>query len=109
MSTQINQYLIYGARLDYKDYPDSEMFEKFLDSAFDDVMNPGGLHCLFDGMDGKYIYIGRCFAKSKNHAHLDSREIAPVSPDIAEMTRLLIKAELGIEAPMAFHFVTHYR
>ena len=29
--------------------------------------------------------------------------------ELSEMIRLLIKAELGIEEPMALHFITHYR
>jgi len=35
--------------------------------------------------------------------------IEPVSDELAEMTRLLVKAELGIKEPMALHLITHYR
>lgn len=114
MSVQINQYLIYGAILSYEEYGKSdggyERFEKYTDSAFKaDDMNPGGLHCLFDGMNGKYIVIGRCLKKSVDGQFLESMEIEPISHDLAEMTRLLVKSELGIDEPMALHLITHYR
>ena len=109
MSTQINQYLIYGAKLDYVKYSMDARFEKFEDNAFDDKMNPNGLHCLCDGMNGDYIYIGRCLKKSSNNEFLSDTEIVPFDPDLAEMTRLLIKSELGIEEDMKLYLVTHYR
>ena len=114
MSVQSNQYLIYGAKLDYKTYGKPEgaygRFEKHLDSAFQvDDLNPGGLHCLFDGMDGKYVVIGRCIKKSAEGETIGDMVIEPVNKELAEMTRLLVKAELGIEEPMALHLITHYR
>ena len=110
MSVQVNQYLIYGVKLNYKDYESRyEEFEPFMDSAFKNDMNPKGLHCIFDGMNGKYIYIGRCFKKSLDGEHIDSFEVPEISEDMKEMTRLLVKSELNIEEPMALHFVTHYR
>ncbi len=49
MSVQVNQYLIYGVKLNYKDYESRyEEFEPFIDSAFKNDMNPKGLHCIFD-------------------------------------------------------------
>ena len=112
MSVQSNQYLIYGARLDFKKYADDEDYERFgryMDSAFDDTMNPNGLHCLYDGKSGQYIVIGRCLSKSPEGGTVESMEIPSIGPDLAEMTHLLVRAELGIEAPMALHLITHYR
>ena len=41
MSVQVNQYLIYGVKLNYKDYESRyEEFEPFIDSAFKNDMNP---------------------------------------------------------------------
>lgn len=108
MSTSINQYLIYGVKLPYQNDA-YEAFDRFCDSAHDDKMNPNGLHCLYDGMNGDYIYIGRCLYKSKEGKSLPDLVIEPISEDVAELTRLLIKAELGIEEPMQLHLVTHHR
>lgn len=110
MSVQVNQYLIYGVKLNYKDYKDDyELFEPFCDSAFKKEINPNGLHCIFDGMNGKYIYVGRCFKKSLDGEHIDSFVIENISDDVKQLTQLLVKKELGIDEPMALHFVTHYR
>lgn len=114
MSVQANQYLIYGAKLDYEKYgkPDDgyDRFEKYCDSAFKtDDLNPNGLHCLFDGMNGHYIVIGRCIKKSGDGETISDTVIEPVNDELAEMIRLLVKAELGIEEPMALHLITHYR
>lgn len=108
MSTQINQYLIYGTKLDYETYIEDERLDKFEDSAFNNEKNPNGLLCLRGGMDGEYIYLGRCLQKSANHEYLETTEINPIDPELAELTRLLIKAELGIDADMKLYFVTHY-
>lgn len=112
MSVQSNQYLIYGARLVFDRYGDGdyERFKKYCDSPFEtNDLNPNGLHCLFDGMNGEYVIIGRCLKKSAEGESIDYALIEPVSHDLAEMTRLLIKAELGIQAPMQLHLITHYR
>jgi hypothetical protein len=109
MSIQMNQYLIYGARLDCKKYNDFEMFERFCDSAFNKEMNPNGLHCIFDGMDGKYIYIGHCLKKSLNNENLESFVLVDVSEETKKLTKISVKRELGIEAEMNLHFITHIR
>ena len=81
MSTQVNQYLIYGIKLPYiwgKEWERKtgksfyETFENFLnDSAFNDkIAQEEGLTIIFDGMDGEYIFIGYCSAKSGNHEFL---------------------------------------
>ena len=113
MSVQSNQYLIYGVELDYEIWgkPEGayEMFEKYIDSAFDNEINPNGLHCLFDGMNGKYVILGRCIKKSKNGDTIPNTVIDIVDAELSELTRLLIKAELGLDEPMKLHLITHYR
>lgn len=113
MSTQINQYLIYGAKLNYDEHvksdEDYEKFEPFGDNAFNDEINPNGLHCLFDGMGGEYIYIGECLAKSSNHEFIDSFEIPKLKKKFKERIKEKVKMKLGIELEMSLHFVTHYR
>src|SRR5690349_15582244 len=84
MSVQRNQYLMWGVKKPYefakeweaankKDDPDFDgfynHFEKFIDdSAFDSkITEVDGIFCLFDGMNGKYIVIGKVLAKSSDH------------------------------------------
>lgn len=111
MSTQINQYLIYGAKLNsddhIKDDLDYEKFEKFEDNAFKPDMNNNGLHCLIDGMNGDYIYIGECLVKSENHEMLESLEIPKVKKKFKDAVKEKVKIELGIEVEMQLHLVTH--
>ena len=113
MSTQINQYLMYGAKLNYDDYivddEGYERFEKFQDNAFKPDMNNNGLHCLIDGMSGDYIYIGDCLAKSENHEMLESFEMPEQNKMYKERVREQVKMELGIDVEMQFHVVTHWR
>jgi len=113
MSTQINQYLMYGAKLEYSEHVsndgDYEKFEKFEDNAFKPDMNNNGLHCLFDGMNGEYIYIGECLAKSENHEMLESFEIPKLNKKFKDRVKEQVKMELDIEADMQLHMVTHCR
>lgn len=113
MSTQINQYLMYGAKLKYDDHvvddEGYERFEKFEDNAFKPDMNNNGLHCLIDGMSGDYIYIGECLAKSENHEMLESFEIPKLKKKFKDRVKEQVKMELGIEAEMQLHVVTHWR
>jgi hypothetical protein len=118
MSTQINQYLIYGVKLDYNEESEKhdedalfEHFERFTDNSFTDEMNPNGLHCLFDGMNGDYILVGRCLKKSANHEMIEGFTIAPIEPAMTDMLRSRLKTELGLdvkETDLALHFITHY-
>lgn len=113
MSTQVNQYLIYGAKLKYDDHikndDDYEKFNKFEDNAFKPDKNNNGLHCLIDGMSGDYIYIGDCLAKSENHEMLESFEMPERNNTYKARIRELVKMELGIDVEMGFHMVTHWR
>lgn len=113
MSTQINQYLIYGAKLNYDDHivcdDGYERFEKFEDKAFKPDINNNGLHCLIDGMSGEYIYIGDCLAKSENHEMLESFEIPKLKKKYTDRVKEQVKMELGIEPDMKLHLVTHWR
>lgn len=82
MSVQTVQYLMWALRLPYewheewesehaKHFPKADFYEHFKDfiddSAFDSkAVHKDGIFCLFDGMNGKFIFIGRVLAKAKD-------------------------------------------
>lgn len=115
MSVQVNTYVILGVELPYKPFKDRyDEFEPYMDSAFEGIKNHNGLCVLFDGMDGKYIIVGRVLAKTKNHGHFDGivnlRELMPSGDALAEIERDI--ANLigdGDKRPARIILVSHYR
>lgn len=123
MSTQTNQYLIYGVRKPFewseewearegRDFYDT--FESFMeDSAFSkEVTHKDGIFCIFDGRDGRFILIGRVICKSQDGGLL--AEDGPLSlPDFTSLEVELLKDSIernfGIREPLNFYFVTLYR
>ncbi len=124
MSTQINQYLMYGILLPYsfhkeweKENNDDfyEKFEEFIeDSSYDSKVNHvEGIHCLFDGRDGRFIIIGRVIAKSKDGELLGCETAITIMDDkFTELEKELlstsIKRNFGITGVLKYHFVTVY-
>lgn len=124
MSTQINQYLMWGIKMPYEwqeDFKDddgavdfSERFEEFMDdSAFsDDVKHKDGIFCLFDGTDGKYIILGRVLMKAKDGSLLASGNpiTMPELTDLEkEFIRISVHRNFGVTGEFNYWFVTHYR
>jgi len=62
---------MYGVLLPFVPEYNNELFEPYIDSAFEKETNPkDGLTALDDGMNGEYIAIGHVVAKSQNHEGL---------------------------------------
>lgn len=130
MSTQINQYLMYGIALPYtfaeewekaqpkedNKHPDFYThFEGFIqDSAFNDkIVHKEGIFCLFDGRDGRCIIIGRVIARTSDHGFL-ADEGPPLTmkaptPLEQELLAASIERNFGVTGEMQFHFVTMLR
>lgn len=125
MSVQMNQYLCFGFLLDYKaakaalkqgrtgeEY--DELLEAYYDSAFDaKIVEVNGCSMIEDGMDGKYCFFGKVFAKSKVYEPLDT--VACPTPSrstkqnvMAEAARVFGSELLGTKKPTAL-ILTHYR
>jgi hypothetical protein len=72
MSVQQKQYLIIGIILPYSYFDNMtedvyEFLEEYMISNYDKTINhKNGLACLFDGMSGKYIILGRIIQSGKN-------------------------------------------
>ncbi len=129
MSVQINQYLIYGIKLPYKWHNEWEKnnegkdfydaFRDYMDdSAYDEkIAQRDGITMLFDGMDGNYIFIGYCSAKSSNYGHLGSNGIeipnCPVPSSIKDYLEKKISEIFSINIEefggMKNYLVAHYR
>jgi hypothetical protein len=122
MSTQINQYLMWATRLPYegmkewekqheKDFYDS--FEDFMeDSAFSsEVEHKDGIFCLFDGMNGQYIFIGKVLAKSKEGSFLGDSILAIKKPAVREQSiiRNSVLRNFEVEGKFDLYLITHYR
>ena len=124
MSTQINQYFMYGIAVPYKWHKEWEKetgknfhdtFEEFMyDSAFSaEIKHKDGIFCLFDGRDGKYIIIGNVLYKTDNdNPFLGDSEPLKV-PEIGEYERAMIEINVeryfGLKGDFHYYFVTHYR
>lgn len=125
MSVQCNQYLCYGYMLDFKDARDhlvetlgedgyTDLSDKYSDNAFNaDIVQVHGCSMLEDGMDGKYTFFGKIYAKSNNGCFLQTAEITAPEPGtraniITEHEfRRLFGEDFDVEART--YLITHYR
>lgn len=113
MSVQVNTYVVLGVRLPYKKGEDQfDKWEKLMDSAYEPALI-GELVCLFDGMCGNYIIVGRVLAVTGCHeAFEDPIEIGmkmldPREHEYDEVRRELVA--LGVEPPLSLFVVDHHR
>ena len=125
MSVQTNQYLMYGILKDFewskeweketgKDF--YETFEDFMDdSAFNKkITHKDGIFCLFDGMNGKYIIIGRVLDKGSDDDPLIGSSGIPISFEPLseledEFISNSIERNFGITGKLKHYVVTKYR
>lgn len=124
MSTQINQYVMYGISVPFewhyeweaengKDFYDT--FEKFMqDSAFNlDVTHSDGIFCLFDGRDGRFIIIGKVLKKSDDDEPFIGSEEPIKIDEISNTEKLIIQSKVleyfGLKGEFNYYFVTKYR
>lgn len=117
MSVQINQYIMIGVRIPFPGKHDDfyEKYESFMeDSAFNsNISHKEGIFCLFDGMNGKYVIIGRVMAKSSDGEYLADGEPIELPLTLTELEQELISESInrnfGIDEPLKTFFVTKYR
>lgn len=124
MSTQINQYLIWGIRLPYKwheewervnEKPDGfyEHFEEFMDdSAFDSkIVHKDGIFMIFDGCNGKFIFIGRVIAKSRDGYMIGDPPIdmGPLTEIEQELIRNSVQRNFNVTGDFKQWLVVQYR
>lgn len=124
MSTQINQFLIYGLKVPAK-WPEQwnkkhlkegkewyDTFEGFMDdSAFTaKVKHKDGVFMLYDGMNGDYIIIGKVHKKTSDGEFIDGPLcISDLPTEDKDAISESIKRNFDLEGELKWYFVTHYR
>lgn len=123
MSVQRNEYLGYGYMLDFKrarnllieNYGEdgyTELSDEYHDSAFNnEIVEVHKCSMIEDGMNGKYTFFGKIYAKTENYEAFETQEI----PEISLHDRIITEHEyyrifgtdLGVEPKL--HIITHYR
>lgn len=123
MSVQINQYLMYGINVpvkwirewkkgnEGKDWYDT--FESFMDdSAYKkQVKHKDGIFCLYDGMNGDFLIIGKVIDKSVDGEYLGDKPISFDEKTLSEKNEIAesVYRNFGITGDIKYWFVTMYR
>jgi len=76
-----------------------DIYEPYMDSSFKGINHHNGLSVIRDGMNGKYVFIGRVLAKSRVNEHFDYAMTPEVTPTEIELIGNLISSQFGIEKP----------
>lgn len=123
MSVQVNQYLGYGYLIPYDDGIEllekrhsedkiEELIDSYNDSAYNkDIVEINGISVLFDGMNGKFIFIGKVFKKSSNYEYLETT----IMPTVNKKVKDTLSAECinvfgkTFDEKAQFTLVTMYR
>jgi len=115
MSTQINQYIVYGTKLDYSKYKGDvwyDIFEPYCDNPFEGIHHYNGICVIDDGMCGEYIVVGRVIHKTGDHQFFDG----PISLDNLltiterEFVEVAVKKLLDTEEiEFGYFLIGHYR
>lgn len=123
MSVQRNEYLGFGYMLDFKKAREvlieqygedgyEELSEEYSDNAFNnDIVEVHGCSMIEDGMNGRYTFFGKIYAKTENYEAFETQEI----PEISLRDRIITEHEycrifatdLGVEPKL--HIIAHYR
>lgn len=115
MSVHLNTYVMLGALLPYAAFKSDgwhDRLEPYMDNAFNDLQHYDGLCVLWDGMNGKYVAIGKVLAKSDNHqGFAEPIVLNGLAP--AEVTELYDKIKAIIPPGLSFKVqrlvISHYR
>lgn len=125
MSVQVNQYYCFGYMLPYKEALEvldtklgsedlrEELLDNFHDSAFDSkIVDIDGVSLVLDGMNGKYVFFGKIYQKSKSYEHLDTVIFKKPKKYVKLMVNYKFKEYFGDAffdlKPQTF-LLTHYR
>jgi len=115
MSVQINQYLVYGTKLDYEKYGGEEWYDKFYpyyDNAFKGIHHHDGICVIDDGMNGEYIVVGRVLYKTGNYQFFEGA--IPIDNLLTSMEKEFIetaaKSLLNTEeVKFGYFLIGHYK
>jgi len=123
MSVQTNQYLMYGVMLTWDEWKaiekksgkesdfDSPFEEYQEDSSYDSkIGGKDGMFCLVDGMNGKYVVVGRVLHKESDGEYLGSPpiEIRPNDYRMQEEVKKKLADIFDIQGLPGYYLITHY-
>jgi hypothetical protein len=113
MSVQMNTYVLIGDVFDYAKLKDRyDELEPYMDDAFYGIHHHKGLCVIYDGMNGRYVAIGRVLAKTRDGEGFDAPvQIPLLTPDAEERAALAeqIAALAGQAAQVRHLVISHYR
>ncbi len=124
MSVQINQYLVYGFYLPFKEARQflidkhtedgyTEIADNYHDSAFKkDIVAINGCSLIEDGMNGEYTFFGKIFKKASDGCHLETSEMPKVGKKIKDNVIKEFEEMFGnkfTEYKPKIMLITHYR
>lgn len=120
MSVQINQYLICGVKLDYKEYESKwaneedkgyDRLSPYMDSAFKGIQHKDNISCIFDGMNGDYIFMGKVLAKTQDHEFFEPEmEIEFLTKLEKDLLLKVIKTIVDTDQEECkYYLFSHYR
>lgn len=122
MSVQQKQYLIIGVNLPFDyfnhlnnddDFDTYSFLEDYMISNYDQTYDKE-LSCLFDGMNGKYIIIGKIIAHAYEHSYDYAIDFLNLSETLEQHkntfleVQLNIKEHFNIEPKLSMLLITHY-
>lgn len=121
MSSRVNQYLIFGYRLDYKEAKErleathgdnvDEVQDKYYDNGYQkEIGHFEGVTFIDDGMNGEYAYFGIIKEKGPVDDWISSVSIGRAKRKDVELVYTQAKAFFGraIETSPGWHLLTHW-
>jgi len=117
MSVTTNTYVMLGCLFDLKtlraDHPDiSDRLEPYEDGTTDLIVHMGGVCCLYDGMNGDYVIIGKVIAKTGPENTFEKPVVIDPVPtsDFVSLRRYIVALLPNTYIPPAqFLVVSHSR
>ena len=124
MSVQQNSYIVVGAKFPFpqfgEDYDAEEAWhdkcEPYLDSPFKSaIVEHNGLSVFKDGMNGNWVIIGKCLAKTGNYdgfgdvVHLDGAVQEAIDGEWDGIASLITDKFGYVDPDISLMVFTHYR
>lgn len=117
MSVQSNTYVMVGVMLPYDELTEQQHndSEAYQDSAYKGIQHHNGLCVIADGMNGRYVAIGRVLAKTddQNGNYGIDKPIdgtAAMTPDLHHEVQELLREHFEFKTPdVRVWIFTHYR
>jgi hypothetical protein len=118
MSVRVNHYVLLGVlfpmpalKIEYADL--HERLEPFMDSPLTDlIVHIDGLCCLYDGMNGDYVAIGKVLAKTEDGGGFQEPVALPMAPSMewhqlrTKIVNLLPRTHVPLPGWLV---ISHYR